>query len=537
MSDRDGAHDQTTRIFCSEKKVTEIFSRKGKSQPKSQEKLSVDVVGGGPVGLVFAAALKDVRPDSHVRVFEPRWQRRLGRTFWKGIQDGNARREQVVTLQSSVYTLLPPGLKDFVFGDCLYQELWPLGPDSPAEVGRPRNVRIRDFEDAALRYVQDFYDVELVPGRYSLDAEARSDARVLAVCDGARSSTLRSLGGYFGAENLDIFAVEGGQAEGSAFTETVLGLQVRSSIKPAAGVLLTVANNRFLLNALFGEGFLNMRLAPEEAREVLGIGSDGLHECIQSRPCFMRREAGQFRCPTHGSVFKPQVDPYSFLWPRILDGLRLFDVKEDDLHGIAAFRLATPIHRPRFSAEIAPGRYAFLLGDAANAIHFWPGRGLNSGLKSAVSLARCIASRWKGRRFRDADFTRHEGVMHMLQFREKGRAWRVMHMAESGRPPRTIHERIRNGLAGPFDPAGDSDVLIDRMLGMRARIRDRMLGDMPSEAELRERLDRVSPATLRVLVETGPWITDEVGGEEVDIEALFPAMRGRSNVARLSRAR
>ena len=61
------------------------------------------------------------------------------------------------------------------------------------------------------------------------------------------------------------------------------------------------------------------------------------------------------------------------------------------------------VQRPRFSVQLFPphrhdaGTFGFLLGDAANAIHFWPGRGLNSGLASAISLARCLARRRDGR--------------------------------------------------------------------------------------------------------------------------------------------
>lgn len=60
-----------------------------------------------------------------------------------------------------------------------------------------------------------------------------------------------------------------------------------------------------------------------------------------------------------------------------------------------------------------PGTYGFLLGDAANAIHFWPVRGLNSGLASAISLARSLDRAWRGRAFCDSDFLRHE-AMSML---------------------------------------------------------------------------------------------------------------------------
>lgn len=166
-------------------------------------------------------------------------------------------------------------------------------------------------------------------------------------------------------------------------------------------VLLTVGQNRFLLNSLRGEGFLNMRLTDAEAAEVVGIDPVRrvFEECIASRPCLMGRdEHGDFRCTTHSTLFLPSLIKGSALWKRVGEGLRLFGVEPGELSAVTSFRLSM-VQRPRFTAELLPptanstGTYGFLLGDAANAIHFWPGRGLNSGLASAVSLARSSTAR------------------------------------------------------------------------------------------------------------------------------------------------
>ena len=67
-------------------------------------------------------------------------------------------------------------------------------------------------------------------------------------------------------------------------------------------------------------------------------------------------------------------------------GLKLFGIKEENVSAMTAFRLAM-VHRPRFTALLYPptqstsATFGFLLGDAANEIHFWPGRGLNSGTR------------------------------------------------------------------------------------------------------------------------------------------------------------
>ena len=124
--------------------------------------------------------------------------------------------------------------------------------------------------------------------------------------------------------------------------------------------------------------------------------SDGVwRSVIQRHPCVIQREHTGFLCPTHQALFRPSIDPLSSLWPRIQDGLRLFGVAPQKLLSITAFRLGME-HHSQFTAQLSPKSFGALLGDAACSIHFWPGRGLNTGLKLAVSLARCLASRWRG---------------------------------------------------------------------------------------------------------------------------------------------
>merc|ERR1719221_1027664 len=76
--------------------------------------------------------------------------------------------------------------------------------------------------------------------------------------------------------------------------------------------------------------------------------------------------------------------------------------------------------RHSFTAELSrpssSPQQLFVLGEAAIPAHFWPGRGLDTGLKGALSLARTIV-RWAARRF-PAELTRHVALMHALQYRE-----------------------------------------------------------------------------------------------------------------------
>ena len=197
---------------------------------------------------------------------------------------------------------------------------------------------------------------------------------------------------------------------------------------------------------------------------------------------------------------------------------------------MTAFRLAM-VHRPRFTTLLYPhtqktsGTFGFLLGDAANEIHFWPGRGLNSGIASAISLARCMTLRWRGSGFREADFTRHEGLMAMLQYRHKNRAWRAMVTTDNTGTPCAIKNKIKKALVereneDHSNKDADLDHLMSRLRHIRSRLSRRMSG-LPDDETLRRHLATLDGETLRTLVVSDPWDTFTTGGEEVDVDLLF----------------
>ena len=462
--------------------------RAGHPGERAARPLRVDVAGGGPVGLLLGLVLKHhLGRDAQVRLFDPRWHAVQGRMHWRGAAEGNARRRQVNTLQGRPYGLLPEPILERMFVPGKFEEMWPLSADSPRSDRRPRNVCICDIEDALLALAQDIDGIELFPEAYRAVEGAPAPADVLAICDGANSSTRERYAAQFGQPDRSPYSIDGQHHE-----ETILGLDVESTLTAGETVMLTLLNNRFLLNTVGGKGFLNMRLTADEAR---GLQPHGF--------------------PIDGGRARGLA-----LWPDLLEGLRLFGIAEDKLRSVRVFRTSM-VQRARFSAPLHPGTHGFLLGDAANAIHFWPGRGLNSGIVSAVSLARCLASRWKGRPLRDSDFIRHEGVMHMLQYRHKSRAWRTVVSEDSQGVLHPISRRIEAGLKGPFDAAADLEQLCVRAAELRSRLSGRLAG-LPTVQALRERLQAASAQTLRVLVESGEWITGSVGGEEVDLDRLLP---------------
>uniref|UniRef100_UPI000A362ECC FHA domain-containing protein n=1 Tax=Streptomyces sp. NRRL B-24572 TaxID=1962156 RepID=UPI000A362ECC len=414
--------------------------------------LNVTVTGGGPVGLSFALLLESLMgPRVAITVYDGRWIQDGAKVVWKSADQGNVRRQQVVTVQSRQYLNLPEEVQARLFRGDAYSEMWPVGPDSLRD-RKPRNLRIAYIEDTLLELANEKPErIRLVPEVFDPAEYQKAETRghVLAVCEGSRSRTREYFTDKFGNADKSIYSLNGQHIQ-----DVVLGLRVKSTLTDPMTVLLTVAQNRFLLNALRGEGFLNMRLTDAEAAEVIGIDPvrHVFEECIASRPCVMGRDDhGDFQCSTHSTLFLPAMVRGSALWRRVREGLALFGVAERDLSAVTAFRLDM-VQRPRFTTRLlpatstTPGTYGFLLGDAANAIHFWPGRGLNSGLGSAISLARSLNGAWTGRPFRDADFARHEAAMSMLQYRHKSRAWNTMITTDENGVSRAIKERIAQSI-------------------------------------------------------------------------------------------
>ena len=275
-----------------------------------------------------------------------------------------------------------------------------------------------------------------------------------------------------------------------------------------------------------------MRLTDQETSEAVGINpvKRVFTECIQASPCLLELRADrEFYCSAHQALFLPALVRGSALWRRVQEGLQLFGVPPENLTAVTGFRLDM-VQRPRFTAQLypraatAPGTFGCLLGDAANAIHFWPGRGLNSGLASVISLARCLCTSWRGTALRDADFLRHEAVMAMLQYRHKSRAWRQMVTTDAeGTCGRS---RTRSRSASPKPSRAPTTRKRTRRRSWSAWARsgtgwNAALAGLPDDLTLRAHLARIPGPTLHTLLVSEPWDTGSVSGEEVDVEWLL----------------
>jgi 2-polyprenyl-6-methoxyphenol hydroxylase-like FAD-dependent oxidoreductase len=519
--------------------------------------LRITVIGGGPVGLIFSALISSRMSEDKVRIriYDHRWHVRKGRVEWKGPEQGNRRREQVVTVQSRQYTLLPRQLFEHVFRREVSGCIWPTGPDS-IEGLPPLNIRISDLEDGLLDWVRQRPGIEFHLSKFDVKRQLDDlrDEHLVVICDGAGSQTREALR-IFGKPDADTFCRGGRRLE-----DVVLGLLVKSKLHPSAAVLLTLAQSRFLLNpGTNGEGFLNMRLTDDEALEVRGVNPDSRrfstcrswwrarkHEetypCTQSHPCLPEHRFS-YSCATEPNrpIFNPsRFNANSPLWSRIIDGLTLFDVNPNDLKSITSFKLSMA-ERPRFTQILfhqtlaTPATIATLLGDAAISVHFWPGRGLNTGIASAASLATTVSGAWRKKSFREAHFAAFEGRMAQLQFRNQTRGFYgsmrvddttgdvtpirdfVSRSYEDGPPTRAQHQENRA-------------ILSDRVSVIHKNVRDRLPKGLPGLKELSARIDLLTPETVSALVASGPWDTYRPGGPEVDLGLGFNSNIGWSDL-------
>lgn len=515
--------------------------------------LRVLVIGGGPSALIFATSLKTLLGEKvSITILESRVVIDASlpppSLRWKTRTERVNRREQVVTLQSAVYSSLPKPVCDAIFPPNGYSNVWPVGGESPPNLGFPRNIRILDIEDRLLTFATSL-GIDIRPERAStstVDAAIQNRSfDFIVIADGPASRVREAHIHAFGKADPRAFALP--NAPNTPIEDTVLALRVRCHMRDPDTVVLTISQNRFLLNARDGDGYLYMRLTKHEAAEVRGRSSTGkfFTGCIQSQPCNMiineDDEEGEctskerFSCPTHGTVFIPALDPHSLLWPRVREGLRLFNC---EVTAVTVFRLSMTL-RPRYVAELttlgeAPPIFGALIGDAANAIHFWPGRGLNHGIYSGVALARTLHTAVMTRRrvkfIRSSELTRFEAAMHALQHRHKDRAWRAMVQRRGGDGPQkeevvTVADIIAEAIEQSDGPSSREGMLreMESRINRMSDSLSRRLPMCPVPRDILERLrTHCSLETLNVLVQSGTWETLLSGGPEVDIDALTP---------------
>ncbi len=301
-------------------------------------RLKVCIIGGGPTGLASAISLAEKGAGKvAVHVWERRWVKdpNTGRVDYPPTAK---RRDQVVTLQDSVTSLLSERAYQALFAG-RPERVWPGSA----------NIQIRKVEDRFLDHCQTPEFIGLIHlhaegvTREELQAGKCGDFHVLLGTDGAASWVRRS---YFRG-----YEIERGKsyALGLAFDRGSRGGLPWSQ---PLNMFLTLGQTRYLLNASNddGRGYLNMQLTEEEWHKMVSVDGQPIHF---GRPACLRRPDGSIPEGFDESrVFAPSEDRESSLWKSIEDGLKLFGFKESEV--INVVRIPIVVQAVREGVQMLP---------------------------------------------------------------------------------------------------------------------------------------------------------------------------------------
>jgi 2-polyprenyl-6-methoxyphenol hydroxylase-like FAD-dependent oxidoreductase len=352
----------------------------------------VCIIGGGPTGLASAISLAEKGQGKvEVHVWERRWV--VTETGTIDYPPTARRRDQVVTLQDSVTTLLSARSFEALF-EGHPERVWPGSA----------NIQIRKVEDRLLSRCQtdEFHGLIHLHAegvtREELAAGKCGDFHVLLGTDGAASWVRQNYFRGYEKERGKSYAL------GLAFDRGAKGGLPWSQ---PLNMFLTLGQTRYLLNASDhdGKGYLNMQLTEEEWEKMVGVDGKPIHF---GNPACLRLADGSIPEGFDASrVFAPSEDRNSPLWKSIEDGLKLFGFKESEVINVVRIPIVVqavregvqplPLEDSRYVAR--PHALVAVAGDAAMTVHFWPGRGLNSGIKAGIALGDEICHALMGGKF------------------------------------------------------------------------------------------------------------------------------------------
>lgn len=366
--------------------------------PYPSGRLRVCIIGGGPTGLASAISLAEKGQGKvEVHVWERRWVVTAMGTI--DYPPEARRRDQVVTLQDSVTSLLTPRTFEALF-EGHPERVWPGSA----------NIQIRKVEDRLLSRCQtdEFHGLIHLHAegvtREELAAGKCGDFHVLLGTDGAASWVRQNYFRGYEKERGRSYAL------GLAFDR---GAKAGLPWTQSLNMFLTLGQTRYLLNAsdYDGRGYLNMQLTEEEWEKMVGVDGKPIH--FGAPGCFRLPDGSIPKGFDESRVFAPSEDRGSPLWKSIEDGLKLFGFKESEVINVVRIPIVVqavregvqylPLEDSRFVAR--PHALVAVAGDAAMTVHFWPGRGLNSGIKAGIALGDEICHALRGGRFAGLQLT------------------------------------------------------------------------------------------------------------------------------------
>ena len=242
---------------------------------------------------------------------------------------------------------------------------------------------------------------------------------------------------------------------------------------------------------------------------------------------------------SQGQVFAPSENRASPLWKSIEDGLKLFGFKETDITNIVRIPIVVQGVREGVQdlplidtcAIRRPRALVAVVGDAATTVHFWPGRGLNSGIKSGIALGDEIVHALNSGRFEGLPIEamqEYNNFMMKLQDREHDKR-SIPILNQSGSP------EILEWLLSKAHTVPDGlavDWLAATMIQIASRLEKRKDWEFDNVVDLAPQLcsilRQLDPLTLKQMAVSFPWPTREMAGAEVlPIRYMKPEERQR----------
>jgi len=286
----------------------------------------------------------------------------------------------------------------------------------------------------------------------------------------------------------------------------------------ALNCILSVSQTRYMVSSLSSrQGYLYIRLIKSEydvLRETLKKNQN------RNQPL---------------NLLDRQTCPQSPLWSIVRQGLDFFKINQRFVFRIAPIEInvqhASIVIR-ELRSENNKTMLAFLVGDAAMNVHFWPGRGMNSGMKAAIAIARNIVRACTSKTAPHSievhtplqffDFLDYEGFMARLRARE-----------QQGRSLRILDNPIAQSVGQAFVDSHLDDcyntyksTLYEKMKEAREHFQGQ--SDWPhkerlvSDKELEDVCNRISYNAVAQLSLANPWPIQKMSGAEVLVETTFP---------------
>lgn len=360
------------------------------------------ILGAGTVGLTLALLMAESMlsrgcdpNEACVHVYESQWIEKCAETSkWK--RKGAkltpiSPREEVVTLQDSVLQrTLSPALQSAFEGQ---KSKWIHSQN--ASVAAIETKLLAKAQEAPFNTFIRIHDYVETPAPIHRAWIESLEVDVVVSCEGSMAPSRRCFEGFVNpkTKGADLEAqqiyndVEG--VEGSSGADYALGITLKPGASKQArfNVIFSMAQSIYLLNSdeTSGSGCLNIRITKEEYHEIFDATG---HSPAQGSPI---RLFGDEDLPLI-TAESPSMIQLRLPWlkRRIQEGFKLYGFELDQMHSITAFQL-----RPAYAqcfyrvlGEASKPKLLFLAGEAAISDHFWPCRGLSTGLKSASALAK-----------------------------------------------------------------------------------------------------------------------------------------------------